>query len=245
MLQWFNALDVIFDMENQNSSILIVDDEEKIVEVIQSYLQKEGFQAYAAYNGKQALELYNKVRPALVVLDLMLPDIGGEDVCRQIRKTGNTPIIMLTAKVEEENILNGLNIGADDYVTKPFSPRQLIARINAVLRRTKPDAKNDTFLKFNNGDLIINPENHEVTRNSISINLTPVEYEILLRMARFPKKVFTREELIAFALGEDYEGYDRTIDTHIKNLRQKLEDNTKEPRYILTVYGVGYRFGGE
>lgn len=232
-------------MNNTDIRILVVDDEEKIVEVIKSYLLKEGFQAYTAYNGKKALELYNEVKPDLVVLDLMLPDISGEDICRQIRSTADTPIIMLTAKVEEENILNGLNIGADDYITKPFSPRQLIARVNAVLRRTKANNDNTDLLIFNDGDLVINPENHVIQKNGMSLNLTPVEYEILLRLAKYPKKVFTREELITFALGEDYEGYDRTIDTHIKNLRQKLEDNTKEPRYILTVYGVGYRFGGE
>lgn len=232
-------------MENKDISILVVDDEGKIVEVIESYLQKEGFRVATAFNGKQALEAYNKTKPDLVVLDLMLPDISGEEVCRQIRSMGSTPVIMLTAKVEEENILNGLNIGADDYVTKPFSPKQLVARINAVLRRTKPSNQGSKIMTFNNGDLAIDQENHDVKKKGLSLNLTPVEYEILLRLARFPKKVFTREELIAFALGDDYEGYDRTIDTHIKNLRQKLEDNTKEPRYIVTVYGVGYRFGGE
>lgn len=232
-------------MDNSNISILVVDDEEKIVDVIKSYLEKENFLVHTAYDGKQALEVYNKVKPDLIVLDLMLPDISGEDICRQIRSTDNTPIIMLTAKVEEENILNGLNLGADDYITKPFSPRQLIARIHAVLRRTKAVSENQDLLVFNNGDLVINTENHDIRKNGLPVSLTPVEYEILLRLAHYPKKVFTRDELIAFALGEDYEGYDRTIDTHIKNLRQKLEDNTKEPRYILTVYGVGYRFGGE
>lgn len=232
-------------MNNANTSILIIDDEEKIVEVIKSYLLKEGFQVYTAYNGRQALDAYGRSKPDLVVLDLMLPDISGEKICRQIRSISDTPVIMLTAKVEEEAILNGLNIGADDYITKPFSPRQLIARINAVLRRTRTTKENQDLLIFNSGDLVINPESHDIKKNGVTISLTPVEYEILLRLAAHPKKVFTREELIVFALGEDYEGYDRTIDTHIKNLRQKLEDNTKEPRYIITVYGVGYRFGGD
>jgi DNA-binding response OmpR family regulator len=228
-----------------NIKILVVDDEEKIVEVIESYLHKEGFQVFKAYNGRKALELYNDKQPDLIVLDLMLPDISGEDICRQIRSTADTPIIMLTAKVEEENILTGLNIGADDYVTKPFSPRQLIARVHAVLRRAKVTSLNEQLLAFNNGDLVINQENHTILKDGKNVNLTPVEYEILLRMASHSKKVFTREELITFALGDDYEGYDRTIDTHIKNLRQKIETNSKEPCYILTVYGVGYRFGGE
>lgn len=232
-------------MDNMNFKILVVDDEEKIVEVIESYLHKEGFQVFKAYNGRKALELYNDKQPDLIILDLMLPDISGEDICRQIRSTADTPIIMLTAKVEEENILTGLNIGADDYVTKPFSPRQLIARVHAVLRRAKVTSLNEQLLAFNNGDLIINQENHTILKDGKNVNLTPVEYEILLRLANHPKKVFTREELISFVLGDDYEGYDRTIDTHIKNLRQKIETNSKEPSYILTVYGVGYRFGGE
>ncbi|MGB7605521.1 MAG: response regulator transcription factor [Lutisporaceae bacterium] len=232
-------------MDNTNIRILVVDDEEKIVEVIKSYLQKENFQVYTAYNGKQALELYNDISPDLVILDLMLPDICGEDVCRRIRNIADTPIIMLTAKVEEVDILNGLNIGADDYVIKPFSPKQLIARINAVLRRTVGTADIENLLIFNNGELVINKENHVIKKSGKPVNLTPVEYEILLRLVKYPKKIFTRDELIAFVLGEDYEGYDRTIDTHIKNLRQKLESNSREPHYILTVYGVGYRFGGE
>lgn len=232
-------------MDNTNIRILVVDDEEKIVEVIKSYLQKENFQVYTAYNGKQALELYDDISPDLVILDLMLPDICGEDVCRRIRNIADTPIIMLTAKVEEVDILNGLNIGADDYVIKPFSPKQLIARINAVLRRTVGTVSAENLLIFNKGELVINKENHVIKKSGKSVNLTPAEYEILLSLAKYPKKIFTRDELIAFALGEDYEGYDRTIDTHIKNLRQKLESNSRDTHYILTVYGVGYRFGGE
>lgn len=225
--------------------VLIIDDEEKIVEVIKSYIENEGFITAVAYNGKQALEQYKSFRPDLVILDLMLPDVSGEEICNQIRKIGDTPIIMLTAKVEEEYILNGLHIGADDYITKPFSPKQLIARTKAVLRRTQNTDADKTPLIYNQGDLVINIESHSVKRGGIAVNLTPVEFEILLKLAKHPNKVFTREELIAFVLGEDYEGYDRTIDTHIKNLRQKIETNTKDPQYVLTVYGVGYRFGGE
>jgi DNA-binding response OmpR family regulator len=228
-----------------NIKILIVDDEEKIVEVIKSYIENEGFSTAVAYNGKQALEQYKSFKPDLVVLDLMLPDISGEEVCIQIRSIGATPIIMLTAKVEEENILEGLNIGADDYITKPFSPKQLIARVKAVLRRTQNAAEDENTLVYNHQDLVINVESHSVKKGGLAVSLTPAEFEILLKLARHPKKVFTREELITFVLGEDYEGYDRTIDTHIKNLRQKIETNTKDPQYVVTVYGVGYKFGGE
>lgn len=230
---------------NSDIKVLIIDDEEKIVEVIKSYMEKENFTTATAYNGKQAIEQYNSFLPDLVILDLMLPDVSGEEVCNQIRSIGDTPIIMLTAKVEEEYILNGLNIGADDYITKPFSPRQLIARAKAVLRRTQNTVAEETTFDYNQGDLVINIESHSVKKGGLIVNLTPVEFEILLKLAKHPKKVFTREELITFVLGEDYEGYDRTIDTHIKNLRQKIETNSKEPKYVITIYGVGYRFGGE
>ncbi|MDF2890396.1 MAG: response regulator transcription factor [Clostridia bacterium] len=230
---------------NHDMKVMIVDDEEKIVEVIKSYMEKEGYTAVTAYNGKEALEQYKSIRPDLVILDLMLPDVSGEEICRQIRSVGDTPIIMLTAKVEEEYILNGLNMGADDYITKPFSPKQLIARVKAVLRRTQNTAAELKALSYNQGDLIIHIESHSVKKAGLAVSLTPVEFEILLKLAKHPKKVFTREELITFVLGEDYEGYDRTIDTHIKNLRQKIESNSREPQYVLTVYGVGYKFGGE
>lgn len=225
--------------------VLIVDDEEKIVEVIKSYMEKEGFIAATAFNGREALEKYKTFKPNLIILDLMLPDINGEDLCRQIKFIEDTPIIMLTAKVEEEYILNGLNIGADDYITKPFSPKQLVARAKAVLRRTRSTTAEEVALTYNQGDLVINVESHNVKKDGLAVSLTPVEFEILLKLAKHPKKVFTREELITFVLGEDYEGYDRTIDTHIKNLRQKIETNTKNPQYVLTIYGVGYKFGGE
>jgi DNA-binding response OmpR family regulator len=233
------------DCLNRDINVLIVDDEEKIVEVIRSYMEKEGYRVATAYDGKEALEQYKRHTPDLVILDLMLPDISGEDVCSQIRALGETPIIMLTAKVEEDFILNGLNLGADDYITKPFSPKQLVARVKAVLRRTQSSLAFETILNYNNGELVINIESHSVKKYDQVLNLTPVEFEILLKLAKNPKKVFTREELIAFVLGDDYEGYDRTIDTHIKNLRQKIETNTKDPQYVQTVYGVGYKFGGE
>lgn len=225
--------------------VLIIDDEEKIVEVIKSYVEKEGFKAITAFNGKEAMESYKTHGPDLVILDLMLPDISGEEICKQIRMLGNTPIIMLTAKVDEDFVLNGLNIGADDYITKPFSPKQLIARAKAVLRRTQNSNTSASVLEYNHGELVINIDSHSVKKLGQVVNLTPVEFEILLKLAKNSNKVFTREELIALVLGQDYEGYDRTIDTHIKNLRQKIEANTKDPQYVQTVYGVGYKFGGE
>jgi len=242
--QWFNALEE-GDRLNSDMKVLIVDDEEKIVEVIKSYIEKEGFEAATAYDGKQALEMYISFKPDLVILDLMLPDMSGEDVCKKIRSMKDTPVIMLTAKAEEEYILNGLNIGADDYITKPFSPKQLIARAKAVMRRTQNSLAKEAVLSYNNRELIINIDSHSVQKDGQVVNITPVEFEILLKLAKNPKKVFTREELITYVLGDDYEGYDRTIDTHIKNLRQKIETNTKDPKYVLTVYGVGYKFGGE
>ncbi|NLD49268.1 MAG: response regulator transcription factor [Clostridiaceae bacterium] len=226
--------------------ILVVDDEEKIVEVVKSYLEHGGYEVYTAYNGKQALELFGKLAPSLVVLDLMLPDVTGEEICKTIRKNSRVPIIMLTAKVEEEDVLKGLDIGADDYVTKPFSPRQLVARVSAVLRRTADGpVPLSNIISYNNEDLFIDNLKYEVKKCGNIINVTPNEYKILLTLIKYPKKTFTREELICMALGDDFEGYDRTVDTHIKNLRQKIEDDPKTPRYILTVHGVGYRFGGE
>jgi DNA-binding response OmpR family regulator len=226
--------------------ILIVDDEMKIVEVVKSYLENSGYSVYEAYNGKEALDKFEKVNPNLVILDLMLPDITGEEICKALRKKSRVPIIMLTAKVEEEDVLKGLNIGADDYVTKPFSPRQLAARVEAVLRRAS-DAlvPLSSLISFNNDELVIDTLKYQVKRYGKIINLTPNEYKLLLTLVKYPDKVFTREELISIALGESYNGYERTIDTHIKNIRQKIEFDPKNPKYILTVHGIGYRFGGE
>jgi len=233
-------------MINSVKKILVVDDEVKIVEVVKSYLNHSGYDVFEAYNGKQAIDLFEKVNPCLVVLDLMLPDMTGEDICRLIRKQSRVPIIMLTAKVEEEDILKGLDIGADDYITKPFSPRQLVARVAALLRRASDDpVPLINNVSFNENDLVINNLSHDVKKNGISVNLTPNEYNILLTMIKYPKKTFTREELICMAFGENYDAFDRTVDTHIKNLRQKIETDSKSPKYILTVHGIGYRFGGD
>jgi DNA-binding response OmpR family regulator len=226
--------------------ILIVDDEHKIVEVIKSYLEKDGFEVCTAFDGKSAVDIFEKANPSLIILDLMLPDMDGEDVCKVVRKKSRVPIIMLTAKIEEASILNGFSIGSDDYVTKPFSPRQLIARVHALLRRTEEDsAPLSSISAFNNNYLIIDTMKHEVKKNGEIVNLTHSEYKILVTMLKYPQKAFTREELVCRALGDDYDGFDRVIDTHVKNLRQKIEINPKSPQYILTVHGVGYKFGGE
>lgn len=233
-------------MGTNTKRILVVDDEIKIIEVVKSYLENSGYTVYSAFNGNQAIKMYEKADPSLIILDLMLPDISGEEICRTIRKRSSVPIIMLTAKVEEEDVLKGLDIGADDYVTKPFSPRQLVARVGALLRRVSGDmAPLSGVLSFNDGGLVIDTLKYEVRRDRNSVNLTPVEYKILTTLVKYPAKVFTREELITLVFGEDFTGYDRTIDTHVKNLRQKIESDSKNPQFILTVHGVGYRFGGE
>lgn len=233
-------------MDHDPKRILVVDDEEKIVEVVKSYLEHSGYAVYEAFSGNQALELFERVNPVVVILDLMLPDISGEEICRIIRKRSAVPIIMLTAKADEEDVLKGLDIGADDYVTKPFSPRQLVARVGALIRRISGDMlPPSSIFSFNNNALTVDTMKHEVRCEGGTISLTPVEYKILTTLVKYPAKVFTREELITIVFGEDFDGYDRTIDTHIKNLRQKIEKETKNPQYVLTVHGVGYRFGGE
>lgn len=229
----------------RENTILIVDDEVKITEVIKSYLENSGYLTACAYDGKNAMSLFEKCSPVLIILDLMLPDMTGEDICREIRKKSRVPIIMLTAKVEDADIINGLGIGADDYLTKPFSPKQLVARVEAVLRRVSSEAIPLTNeFSFHDGDLVIDGLRHEIRKNGQFVALTPNEYKILVTMSKYPSKVFTREELIELALGDDYDGFDRVIDTHIKNIRQKLCDDGRAPRYILTVHGTGYRFGG-
>jgi len=178
----------------------------------------------------------------LFVLDLMLPDISGEELCGTIRETSDAPIIMLTAKSSEEDRIKGLGLGADDYVVKPFSPRELVARVKAQLRRTKKDA--GKVLSFNKGLLTMDTDSHEVRRNGVPTVLTPTEFRILMLLAEKPGRIFSRLQLINMVQGYDFEGYDRTIDAHIKNLRQKIEDDQRNPLFIKTVYGVGYKFAG-
>lgn len=225
--------------------ILVIDDEQMITDVVKSYLEYNRFSVRVEHNGIQGLKAFYEYRPDLVVLDLMLPDLKGEEICKEIRRNARTPIIMLTAKVEEENILNGLDIGADDYMTKPFSGKQLVGRIKAVLRRmqSNPLPLFNT-MSFNNNALEIDLSSNELKKFGKLVKLTPSEYNILLSLMKYPNKTFSREELIFIALGEDFDGYDRIIDTHIKTLRQKVEDDIKNPRYIITVFGIGYKFGG-
>lgn len=230
----------------EEKKVLIVDDENKIVEVIKSYLEKEGAIVFEAYEGNQALEIFEKINPDLIVLDLMLPDMTGEEICSIIRKKSRVPIIMLTAKIDEKSIISGLHIGADDYITKPFSPRELIARIYAIFRRLNEEVVPlSNEISFNDDDLVIDMLKKEIRKNGENIALTSKQYKILMTLLKYPNKTFTREELISTALGDDYDGYDRNVDTHIKNIRQKIETNPREPQYIITVHGTGYRFGGE
>ncbi|TQI68457.1 response regulator transcription factor [Clostridium sp. KNHs216] len=230
-------------MNRNRKRILVVDDEPKIVEVVTSYLEKSGYAVRGVFSGKEAYESFEREKPSLVILDWMLPDTTGEEICRTLRQKSDVPIIMLTAKVEEEDILHGLQIGADDYVTKPFSPRQLVARVEAVLRRTEGDSS--PVLSFRRGELIVDMDGYDVMLSGRPAGLTPNEFKIVGALARHPNKVFTREELIAIVSGDDFNGFDRVIDTHIKNIRQKIETDTRNPEYILTVHGVGYKFGGD
>lgn len=230
----------------KETKILVVDDEAPIVDVIKAYLEKAGYTVICAYNGEDALAAFDQSAPALVILDLMLPDRSGEEVCQVIRKKSRVPVIMLTAKVAEDDLIKGLSLGADDYITKPFSPRQLLARVQAILRRAAGEALPlASHFSFNNGELVIDNLRHEVRKNGEPVPLTPNEFKLLMTLVTYPTKVFTRDELILLALDDDYQGNDRVIDSHLKNIRQKIEQDTKNPRYILTVYGVGYKFGGE
>ncbi|MDR1374984.1 MAG: response regulator transcription factor [Treponema sp.] len=225
--------------------ILAVDDEEKILELLRSYLELNGYTALCAKNGREGLDLFEKNPVSLVLLDLMLPDLSGEEICKKIRQVSDVPVIMITAKVEEENIIRGLNIGADDYVTKPFSPRQLMARVKAALRKSGPrgeaGAGSRGFLFYQ--DLRVDTEKRMASRNGKPVVLTRDEYNILVLFMSSQEKIFTREEILKAVKGDDYEGFDRSVDTHIKNLRAKIEDDPKTPRYIITVYGMGYRLG--
>lgn len=231
-------------MNTKKKNVLIVDDEPKIVEAVAAYLENSGYSPYIAYDGEAALSMFEKVKPEMVILDLMLPKVSGEEVCKAIRRTSRVPIIMLTAKIDEDEKINGLNIGADDYVTKPFSPRELVARVNSLFRRTdEGELPLFNTMSWNNNDLEVDLNSYAVKKSGKIINLTPNELKILCAMIKFPNKTFTREELIEIAFGLDYEGYDRTIDSHIKNLRSKIEDDTANPIYIVTVRGIGYKFG--
>jgi DNA-binding response OmpR family regulator len=223
--------------------VLVVDDDVKTVELVRLYLDRDGYQVLTAYDGVEALRLARENYPDLIVLDLMLPDIDGLEVCRTLRHASDVPIIMLTARTTDQDKLTGLDLGADDYVTKPFSPKELAARVRAVLRRL-PGERGPEEIK--NGELSMNFTKHEAWLAGKPLNLTSVEFKLLGVLAKEPGRVFSRASLIEEALGYDFEGFDRTIDVHILNLRRKLEPDPNHPRYIKTVYGVGYKFvGGE
>ena len=229
----------------KRKTILVVDDEEKIVEVLQAYLKREGYDVLAAYDGATALQLFKENEISLILLDLMLPDMTGERVCRMLRALARIPIIMVTAKTEESDLIVGLDMGADDYIFKPFSPRTVMAKIKAVLRRMESDELVGRPVSYNGGALVIDFDNICVKGQGREVGLTPTEFRVLSAMAKAPQRVFTREQLISCALDNQFEGYDRSIDTYIKGVRSKIEDNRKIPTYILTVHGLGYKFAGE
>jgi two-component system alkaline phosphatase synthesis response regulator PhoP len=220
-------------------TILVVEDERQIAEIAGDYLKRAGFAVIVAGNGAGALELARSRQPALIVLDLGLPRIDGLEVARTLRRESNVPIIMLTARVEESDRLTGLDVGADDYITKPFSPRELVARVQAVLRRSSNTSKATDIVRL--GDLVLDAPRLKATREGTALDLTATEFQLLLTMARQPGRVFTRAQLLDAVRGDEGESYDRAIDAHVKNIRRKLEPDPRNPRYIETVYGIGYR----
>mgnify|MGYP001040440435 FL=1 len=227
-------------------TVLVVEDEPKIADVVCSYLRRAGFGTEAVASGSAALAAFERDPPSMVILDLMLPDLRGEEVCRRLRARSRVPVIMLTAKAEDADAVHGLDLGADDYVTKPFSPRQLVARVEAVLRRAAGESEVQARrLSFGDGDLQIDARLAEVLKRGERVDLTPSELRLLHVLAASPGRVFSRDELIDRALGPDFDGFDRTVDVHVKNLRQKIESDPREPRYVQTVHGLGYRFARE
>ena len=220
--------------------ILVVDDEPKIVKQAQDYLENSGFCVIPAGDGKTALAAARSERPDLIVLDLNLPGMDGLEVCQALRRESDVPIIMLTARVAETDRLIGLELGADDYITKPFSPRELVARVRAVLRRVRGGVHQPGVVRA--GELEIDIHGHRASRAGESLRLTRTEFDLLLTLAQHPGQAFTREQLLDRLHGVAYDGYDRSVDAHVKNLRQKIEPDPSDPRYVLTVYGIGYRF---
>lgn len=224
-------------------SVLIVDDDVKLVKLLQTYFEKEGCITYSANDGLDALQAVREKKPDIMVLDLMLPGLNGLDVCRRIRKDNDIPIIMLTARDEESDRLVGLEIGADDYVTKPFSPKEVVARAKAILRRANKNIVRIEPIKA--GTLTIDLGRHQVTNGDQIVDVTPTEFKIIELLAGNAGKVYSRLQIVEQIQGYSFEGYERTVDAHIKNLRRKIEISSKEPQYIQTVYGVGYKFAGE
>jgi two-component system alkaline phosphatase synthesis response regulator PhoP len=223
-----------------SKTILVIDDEPKIVEICRDYLVAAGFDVITASDGPQGLAAARRERPDLIVLDLMLPGMDGLDVCRELRREGSTPVIMLTARVEESDKLVGLELGADDYLTKPFSPRELVARVRTVLRRASGPAAPAEVIRA--GALTLDRARYRARLPDREVALTPTEFEILAALAGQPGRIFSRAQLLTVARGVAFESYERAIDSHIRNLRRKIEPSEGEPRYIITVHGVGYKF---
>lgn len=224
------------------SKVLIIEDEKELSSVLKAYLERAGYEVLTSERGDEGLNLWQKNKPDMVLLDLNLPGMDGIDIARKIRQTDETPIIMVTARVEEVDRLLGLELGADDYITKPYSPREVVARVKAVLRRVGQSTLKEKANEIDVADLHIDPDGFLVDRSGEPVELTPTEFLILVALAENPGRVFTRLQLLEASQGVAYEGYERSVDAHIKNLRAKLGDDSKEPKYIETVFGVGYRF---
>lgn len=228
-------------MNSAAKRVLLVEDERNIREAVAAYLDREGYWSTSVGDGQQALDEFEKHDFDLIILDLMLPKVSGEQICRVIRESSDVPIIMLTAKGEIENRIVGFELGADDYLVKPFSPRELVARVRALLRRAQPGQEPAREI-MEYGELVIDLSGHKVTVSGNEVDLTASEFKLLTTLARYPGRVYSRMELVERVLGYDFEGYERTIDSHVKNLRAKLGDNPRNPKWFHTVHGVGYRF---
>ena len=225
--------------------VLVVEDDKKIARIVKIYLEEAGYRVVHVTTGKEAIKAAAKEKPLLVVLDLMLPDIGGEQVIQDVKALDDIPVIMLTAKSSEDDRVAGFSLGADDYLVKPFSPRELVVRVKAVLKRThRNDLCDAEAVSFEKGLLTLDGHRYEVKKMDVLIDLTPTEFKVLFVLASAPGTVLSRDKLVEKALGYQFEGYERSIDAHIKNIRQKIEDDPKNPKFILTVYGVGYKFIG-
>jgi len=222
-----------------SQKILLVEDETKISRIIALYLEQSGFEVLPVYDGALAIPTFQKEHPDLIILDLMLPHVDGWEICRQLRRSSDTPIIMLTAQGEETDRILGLELGADDYITKPFSPREVVARVRALFRRAHGQVTSSNTITLQ--DITIQLDRHNVSADGTAVDMTPIEFELFLTLARHPGQVYTRLQLLEATQGTAYEGYERAIDQHIKNLRAKLGDDARHPRYIQTIFGVGYK----
>lgn len=223
--------------------VLVADDDRKTVELVRLYLERDGYQVATAYDGRRALDAAREIHPDLVVLDLMMPELNGLDVCRLLRAESKVPIIMLTARTTEDDRIAGLDLGADDYVVKPFSPGELVARVRAVLRRVAEQEAEQGPQRLRLGSLLVDFRRHEAKDENGPVQLTPTEFRLLKVLATEPGRAYSRAQLVSMVLGDGYEGFERTIDVHLMNLRKKVEPSPSQPTYLLTVYGVGYKLG--